>query len=90
MMTTPRKLATASRNSLRRWWNSRANAPRSAMEMAAARTTAASTDWGSADSRPGRHGQQQHDGQRPHDPVTWVRVPAVSATAVRDALDEIG
>jgi len=87
--STPRTATAAvaaieSQNSVRRWAHSLRAPPSSAREKAAATTIAARVGIGNAERRSGASTSRVRIAPAPTSPVTWVRAPALNATAVRD------
>jgi hypothetical protein len=83
---TPAKATSASVNSTRRCFHSRVIPGRSASESDAVMTTAARAGWGRFRNSPGRATMRTTISTAPTTPVSCVRAPARSATAVREAL----
>lgn len=75
-----------SQNSIRRCDHSLRAAAISASEKAAMTTIAPSTEIGSAESRLGATTSRMRIASAPMRPVTWLRAPALNATAVREPL----
>ena len=83
---TARVAAIDSQNSTRRCDHNFFAAAISASENAARMTMAPSTEIGSAESKLGASSSRSRIASAPMSPVTWLRAPALNATAVRDPL----
>ena len=83
---TARNAAIDSENSVLRCFQSRTVPGTSASETAALITTAARAGWGRFRNSPGRTTMVRTMSAAPTSPVSWLRAPARSATAVRDPL----
>ena len=90
MNATPRPQATASANSVLRTRKSRRSSATSNRLIDAAMTTAASTGWGIAWTRPGTTRSIRSTRAAATRPVSWVLAPDWAATAVREPLVVIG